>query len=468
MKEKPNLFIVLITIIAGFGGFLLGFDSTIMADAHDQIVKELNLSNWQWSQVISISLFGSIFGIPISGFFADRISRRLLLQLIALGFIVSIIGCALSSSFSTLLVGRFFSGICVGVAAYATPLFIAEMAIPERRGALLLINGLTLTFGQAMAYLVGYMVHDYSLHSWRFLLLLASIPGGVLLLGMYLVPHAPGWVVKKKGIDSARVVLKRIRPRHYDIEAEIKNLNHSLFQQKVDASSLLKKPILYVVLLGTALGVAQQCSGINSIMYYGPMLFAQIGFFPIKNAILATFCLGFINFLFTIVTLVCVDKLGRRFLLLNGTLLASISLFIITALLNGSSANKFSVLFFFSLYVAGYCVSVGSLFWVLISEIYPIQVRGLAMSIATVIQYLVNFIISLNFLSVYQTLHQYTFLLFGLFCCVAFLLIYFFVPETTGVPLSQIEERLMARYKIREIGHSLRKTSSSFIIHKFR
>lgn len=460
MNEKSNLFMILVAVIAGFGGFLLGFDSTMMADAHDQLVNVLGLSNWQWSQLISISLFGSIFGIPISGFFADRISRRLLLQLVALGFIISIISCALSSSFLVLLLGRFFSGICVGVAAYATPLFIAEMASPQRRGTLLLINGLTLTFGQAMAYLVGYMLHDYSAHSWRLLLLIASIPGGILLVGMSFVPHAPSWIVKKMGIEPARAVLKRIRPQNYDIEAELISLKQSMNHQAVNASSMFKRPILYVLLLGTALGVAQQCSGINSIMYYGPVLFESLGFTPVKNAILATFCIGFVNFLFTIITLICVDKLGRRALLLGGTLIASLSLLVITVLFNDSGEQKFTILLFFSLYVAGYCISVGSLFWVLISEIYPSQVRGLAMSIATVMQYLVNFIISLSFLSIYQELHQYTFLLFGFCCLCAFLLIYFFVPETTGVSLEKIEERLMSGYKIREIGCSLAKRKS--------
>ncbi len=327
------------------------------------------------------------------------------------------------------------------------------------------IRRLTITFGQAIAYLVGYMLHDYSAHSWRYLLMIASIPGVILLFGMYFVPHAPRWIIKKRGIEQARLILRRIRPWDHNVDEEVSDISHALKYQSVKAPSLLKKPILFVLLLGIALGVAQQCSGINAIMYYGPVIFEAAGFFPVKNAILATFCIGLVNFFFTIITLACVDKLGRRILLLSGTLIAALSLMTVTFLFNNFPDQKFSILLAFSLYVAGYCISVGSLFWVIISEIYPVQVRGLAMSIATVVQYLTNFIISLFFLGIYQELHQYTFSLFGLFCILAFILIYFFVPETTGVSLEKIEERLMDNYKIRDIGCNLsnKKTPSEII-----
>ncbi len=451
------MFIVLITLIAGFGGFLLGFDSTMMANIHDEVCQYLHLSNWQWSQIVGVSLFGGIFGIPLSGFFADRISRRLLLQIVALSYIISILSCASAFSFSSLLIGRFFSGVCMGIAAYATPLFIAEMAPPKHRGALFLINGLALTLGQAMAYFIGYLLHNDSIDSWPYLLMLASFPSVVLLIGMQFIPDAPSWIIKKKGYEPTRILLKKIRSRDHNIERELSILNKNLVQPKIPYSSLVKKPIFYVLLIGTVLGISQQLSGINCILYYGPMLFEAAGFVPVQNAILATFCIGAVNFIFTIITLLCVDRLGRRRLLLTGTFIAAGSLFIINGLFNNFINQKIIILLFFCFYVAGYCISVGSLFWVIISEIYPIQVRGLAMSIATVMQYLVNFIISLYFLSVYQEIHQLIFSLFGVACIIAFLLVYFFVPETTGLALEQIEERLMMGHKIREIGQPLSK-----------
>jgi len=456
MERKNVFFITFIALIAGFGGFLLGFDSSIMADIHDQVSNELSLSDWQWSQLVSMSLFGSLLGIPLSGFFADRVSSRFLLKAVAFSFILGTFFCSLASSFYSLWAGRLFIGICLGIASYVTPLFIAEIAPPFCRGTLLLINGLTITFGQAMAYLVGYALHDDALHSWRYLFIIGSIPGFILFIGMYFVPHPPRWVLKKWGLEQAYACLKKIRPAGYNIEAELKEISNHLIKKTVHARSLLKAPILYVVLIGMALGLAQQCSGINAIMYYGPVIFESAGFVPVKKAILATFAMGIINFLFTIITLLCVDKLGRRFLLLNGTLIASFSLVAANVFFNYPlPGQRFYILGAFALYIAGYCVSVGSLFWVVISEIYPVQIRGLAMSLATVIQYFANFLISLSFLKVYYTLNQSTFSLLGLFCLLAFFLIYFFVPETTGISLEKIEERLMAKHKIREIGHTL-------------
>ncbi len=192
-------------------------------------------------------------------------------------------------------------------------------------------------------------------------------------------------------------------------------------------------------------------------MYYGPVIFESAGFFPVKNAIFATFCMGIINFLFTLITLFCIDKLGRRFLLLNGTLIAAISLFTVSLLFNYTiPGHKYWILGAFAVYVIGYCISVGSLFWVLISEIYPLQVRGIAMSIATVMQWGANFVISLSFLTLYQSFGQIvTFALFGSFCLLAFIFIYYFVPETTGVSLEKIEEQLMSGKRVREIGQAI-------------
>ncbi|KTD09238.1 sugar-proton symporter [Legionella gratiana] len=457
MSKGANSFIFFVALIAGFGGFLFGFDSSVIADVKDQVMAQLSLSEWQWSQVVSISLFGCIFGIPVSGFFADKISRHCLLKTVAIGFIVGTILCVLTNYFIMLLIGRFIIGVCIGIASYIAPLFIAEIAPPKRRGTLVLINGLTITFGQAIAYLIGYFLHDYSIHSWRFLFAIGGIPALILFIGMYFVPHSPRWILKQYGVDEAVKTLKRIRPSEYNIQQEIEEIYSHIKKIQPSYNLLLKPPIVFVLAVGVILGVFQQLSGINSVMYYGPVIFESAGFYPISKAILATFCMGAVNFLFTVFTLFYVDKLGRRFLLLSGTLIASFSLFIVALLFNSAiPGQKFWILAFLSSYIMGYCISVGSLFWVLISEIFPLHVRGLAMSIATVVQWGANFLISISFLAIYQNLGQVlTFALFGSLCLCAFLFIYRFVPETTGVSLEKIEKNLMAGKKIRSIGKQL-------------
>lgn len=462
MNKGMNSFVLLVALIAGFGGFLFGFDSSVIADVKDQIMKQLLLSEWQWAQVVSISILGCVLGIPLSGLFADRLSRRFLLKSVALGFIIGTALCAFAHEFSTLLAGRFIIGVCIGIASYIVPLFIAEIAPPDHRGTLILINGLTITFGQAIAYLIGYLFHDYSAASWRYLFWAGSLPALVLFLGMYFVPHSPRWIMKHHGREETLKALKKIRPSNYNIQNELDEIHANLSETKANYRLLFKLPVLSVLLVGIFLGVFQQFSGINVVMYYGPVIFESAGFFPVKNAILATFCMGVINFLFTLVTLFYIDKLGRRFLLLSGTAIAAISLFIVSLLFHyPMPGQKFWILGAFSIYVIGYCISVGSLFWVLISEIYPLHVRGMAMSIATVMQWAANFIVSISFLSLYQSYGQVmTFSLFGLLCFLACIFIYYFIPETTGVSLEHIEANLRAGKNIRDIGRPVSKTQN--------
>ncbi|KTD75142.1 sugar porter family MFS transporter [Legionella waltersii] len=458
MTKGLNSFLFLISIIAGFGGFLFGYDSSVVADVEDQVIKQLSLSDWQWSQIVSISLLGCVFGIPISGFISDRLSRRFLLKVVALGFIFGTGLCALATNLTVLIAGRFIIGVCIGIASFIVPLFIAEIAPPENRGALVLLNGVAITFGQALAFLIGYYLHDYSSMSWRYLFWIGCIPAFIMFMGMFFVPHSPRWIMKKYGIDHTLKLLRKIRPINYDVYKEINEINSILKRPKEDYRSLFRRPVLGVLLVGSGIGIFQQASGISAFMYYGPVIFGSIGFSPVKNAILATFLLGLINFAFTVITLLYVDKLGRRFLLLSGTLLAAMSLFLVSFLFSGAIfVNKYMILLAFSVYIMGYCVSVGSLFWVLISEIYPLQVRGFAMSIATVMQWAANFIVSLYFIGIYQNMGQsFTFSLFGSSCLLACVFVYYFVPETTGVSLEVIESNLNAGLKIRTIGKPLK------------
>lgn len=452
-----NLFVLLVALIAGFSGFMFGFDSCIIADIKDQVTSQLQLSDWQWAQIVSASLFGCLIGIPVSGTFSNKLSSRFLLKLIAADFILGTLLCAVTGNMGTLLLGRFIIGIGVGVGSYVAPLYIAEIAPPNRRGTLVLVNNLTITFGQAIAYLVGYFLHDFSLVGWRYLFFLSCTPALFLFLGMLFAPHSPRWLIKKYGFSNALGTLRKIRPIHYDVLAELSEIQAQSEQSWSSYAILLKKPVVYVLLVGIGLGVFQQGSGINAIMYYGPVIFASAGFFPIKNAILATFLIGIINFAFTVFTLFFIDKLGRRFLLLCGTLIAAISLVLVGYIFGHPlPGQKFWILGLLCFYVLGYCISVGSLFWVLISEIYPLQVRGLAMSIATLVQCGTNFIVSISFLTVYHAIGQMqTFLLFGLLCFIAYFFVYYFIPETKGVSLEKIEDNLFAGNKIRDIGHPL-------------
>lgn len=460
MEEGINKLVIFIAVIAGFGGFLFGFDSSVVANIQDQVMQQLSLSTWQWSKVVSYSLLGAILGIPLSGLIADRLSRRSLLRIVALGFILGTTICAQSTNLTSLLCGRFLIGVCIGVASYIAPLFIAEIAPPHKRGALILINGLAITFGQAIAYLIGYFFHDISPSSWRFIVGLGILPALILFIGMFFVPHSPCWIVKRYGKEKTLHILKKIRSPSADIHSELNEILANIkYNSLINKNSLLKPAFLSVLFVGIALGIFQQFSGINAILYYGPVIFESAGFFPVRNAILATFLISFLNFIFTALTLFYVDKIGRRTLLLNGTLLAALSLFGVSLLFKLNLPYQgFGILIGLSFFVIGYCISVGSLFWVLISEIFPLQIRGMAMSIATVVQWGANFLVSISFLQIYQSYGQIqTFSFFAFICFLAFVFTYCFIPETTGIALETIERNLVAGKKIREIGQPLHK-----------
>ncbi|MFC7780433.1 sugar porter family MFS transporter [Legionella taurinensis] len=464
MNHGINRFVVLVAAIAGLSGFLFGFDSSVIADIHDQVSVQLSLSTWQWSQVVSVSLLGSICGIPLSGLVADRISRRSLLKAVALLFIAGTLICADAHTLTGLLAGRLLIGLCIGVASYAAPLYIAEMAPRNKRGALVLMNGLAITSGQAAAYLLGYFLHDVSSSSWRLLLAIGILPALVLFLGLFFVPHSPRWLLKHHGEEKAREALNRIRPHAIETSLELEEIKKQGCASQVNPLALLKRPLAGLLLLGVSLGIFQQFSGINAILFYGPMIFHDAGFMPVKNAILATFWLSLINFIFTGVTACLIDRHGRRSLLLGGSFLACISLLaasLFFALPNAPS--PFVLLLFMTLYVIGYCISLGSLFWVLIAEIYPSGVRGMAMSFATLMQWAANFAVSISFLQAYERVGESTvFLGFSIICLSAFVVTYYFVPETSGVSLEKIEENLTKGFNIRDIGQPLPYRNNPF------
>ncbi|OGT57572.1 MAG: sugar:proton symporter [Gammaproteobacteria bacterium RIFCSPHIGHO2_12_FULL_43_28] len=449
LARQSSSYVVLVASIAALGGFLFGFDSSVIANAKDQMSAQFALSDFQWAQIVSVSLLGSMVGIPLSGIVSDRVSRKTLLQLVAVGFILGSLLSALANDLPVLYAGRFLIGVCIGIASYVSPLFIAEIAPRKTRGSLILLNGIAITFGQAVSFLIGYWLHDVSLSSWRLLLFTGTIPAAFLLVGMCLVPHSPRFLMMRYGSEKAREVLNKIRGNQREVQTELTEIEQIASHGYGSIQSLLKPPFCYVLLLGLSLGIFQQFSGINAIMYYGPVIFEAAGFHPIKSAILATSWLGFLNFIFTIVTLLFADKVGRRFCMLSGSVVAAFSMFAISLAVN----EKWLIVVLLSTFIIGYCVSVGSLFWVVIAEIYPLKIRGLAMSIATVLQWAANFVVSISFLSLFHAFGELKlFWLFGFICLLAAITTYYFLPETARASLESIEENLLAGKKLRELG----------------
>ncbi|WP_162902296.1 sugar porter family MFS transporter [Facilibium subflavum] len=437
-------FVYFVAVIAGMGGLLFGFDTGIIADGQWQITHQFGLSSWQWSSVVSSTVLGAFLGALFCGRITDLIGRRKTLIMVSYLFIVGTLIAALSQGWYSLLIGRFILGACIGIASFTSPLFISEVSPLDIRGKLVLFNSVAITGGEAISFLVGYLLHDISASSWRLMFLIGVIPPVLLLIGLKYMPPSPRWVATKFGLDHARKILTKIRGNDTAmINAELDEIKDTLkVKRQVKLRTLFQKPIRKVMLIGLALGVLQQVAGINIIMYYGPFVFNEAGFSQ-NISLFATFIMGLINTVFTIVALFTVDKIGRRSLLIFGALIAGLSLVALAWHQFNPHLSPWIAFFSVLIYMMAFAVSLGCIFWLMISELYPTRIRGTAMSFATAIQWLANFVVSLCFLPLFNALGGgYTMLIFAGFCFCAVIFGLLYLPETKGVSLEQIEANL--------------------------
>ncbi|APC96777.1 sugar porter family MFS transporter [Francisella frigiditurris] len=453
-NRSTTLYVAMIVAIAAIGGLLFGFDTSIIAGATPFIQNEFTASNWQIEIVVSFCVLGAFFGALLSGYFTDRFGRKRVMIATSLLFIVGTLVATFAPNIACLVVGRFMLGSAIGIASYAVPLFIAEVAPASKRGSLVLWNGAFLTGGQVIAFVVNYLLTSSG--DWRLMIATGLVPAILLFIGMCFMPYSPKWLVSKGRKEEAKETLTKLRDCNSVVKLELKAIQENLAKpSKVGFLQIFDKKVRPVLYIGLALGIFQQFFGINTVMYYGPHIMESIGFNGNETRMLMTLVLGIVNFIATIITIMFIDKLGRRRFLLIGSAMAAISLFSMIYLLKNSSSTlvAYSALTCLLIYVVGYCISVGSLFWLIISEIFPLNVRGTAMSFVASIQWLANFIVAATFLTILTSLGV-TFT-FGLYACVAtlaFIVTYFFIPETKGVSLEVIEANLNRQIPTRYLG----------------
>lgn len=453
ISNQYHLHIYWITAIGALGGLLFGYDTGVISGALTFITQEFHINTLTQEMIVSSVVLGALFGSIFSGCLADKFGRRSMLMLAAVAFIISTLLATLANQVYELILGRFVIGFAIGVCSYTAPLFISEMAPAQFRGFLVLVNAITITGGEALAFLMDYWLAPT--HSWRWMFGLGLIPACALLLGMISLPETPRWLVSKGKIQLAQETLERIRPKEA-ISAELHAIEQSFSLKSARWQQLFSKKIRPVLWIGILLGIFQQFFGINTVMYYGPTIFQSLGFNSISTQMLATLGMGLVNMLLSAICMVLVDKLGRRNLLLIGSAIAGISLVIVGACMQAlhvSPILQWLALVFMVTYIAGYCISVGSLFWLIIAEIFPLSVRGLGMSLATAIQWGANFIVSMTFLHMVNGLGAaHTFWLFASICFLCIGYCYLYVPETKGVPLESIEQNLEAEKPSRQLG----------------
>ncbi|OGT44591.1 MAG: hypothetical protein A3E82_01650 [Gammaproteobacteria bacterium RIFCSPHIGHO2_12_FULL_38_11] len=439
-------YFLLSVIVAASAGFLFGFDTGNIAGALIFITHTFHTSTFQNESIVSITILGAFLSAIASGKAVDYYGRRTLLMFAAFVYMAGALLGAFSESVSELLWARFILGLAIGISAYTAPLYISEISPARFRGFFVLLNGLAITGGEAIAYLLDYHLSFHQ--DWRNMFFLGVIPAITLAVGTYFTPCSPRWLVMTGKINAAKKVLARF----YNVF----NAAHELQKiQAIDPSggafSTLINNSTYrkLLIIGITLGIFQQFFGINAVMYYGPFIFQKAGFHSASSDILLTFYMGLINMLMTIVTGLTVDRFGRRTLLMIGSTLAALSLIILSSLFHVGIHHAWQgtvILVAMITYIVGYCISVGSLFWLIISEIFPLSVRGQAMSIATAIQWLANFVVSLSFLSLLNTVGaSITFGMYAVICCISIIFTYCWIPETKQRSLEEIEKENISR-----------------------
>ncbi len=430
--------------ITALGGLLFGYDTGVISGALLFIHNDFHgLSSFQEELLTSILLIGAVVGALFAGKVADKIGRRPTVLATAAIFVVGVLLAAFSPSYGVLLVARVVIGLAVGSASMVVPLYIGETAPPRIRGALVSFNQLAITSGILMSYLVDYGLA--SSQNWRLMFGLAAIPAILMFIGMYFQHESPHWLVVQGREDEARRVLQRVRDEG-DIDAEIAEVQ-TLSQSHSSARELLNPKVRHALTIGIALAVFQQITGINTIIYYAPTLLSNAGFGS-SAALLANVVNGVVNVGMTVVAIWLLDRTGRRPLLLTGTagMAVGMAMLALTFLIGGSQltgAAAYVAIAGLLVYTGSFAVGLGPVFWLLISEIYPVKIRGQAMSVATIANWGANFVVTVSFLSLLAAIgDDGTFFLFGGLTLLALFYFYREVPETKNRSLPEIERDL--------------------------
>lgn len=442
-QGKGARFVYLAAAFAALGGLLFGYDTGVISGALIFIKKEFALSIFEQELIVSIVLAGAIVGAFSGGRLSDRFGRRATLLATSVVFILGAIFCAAATSIAALVIGRIIVGLGIGLACTTVPIYISEVAPPEARGWQVSLFQLAITIGILGAYLVDFAYAKSE--AWRWMLGLAVIPGIILGVGMLFLPESPRWLAKYLHPEAARAVLVRIRGTN-NVDSEFQDIIGSLEQAEEHGrwADLLSPTVRPALVVGIGLAIFQQITGINTVIYYAPTIILAAGIPSAAGAILATAVIGLVNVIMTIVAMWLIDRVGRRPLLLVGIAGMAVCLGILGAAFRmqaETSTVAWVAVITLMAYVAFFAISLGPIFWLLIAEIYPLQIRGLAEGTAAGSNWIFNLVVSITFLSLVQAVGpSWTFWLYGVLSIAAFVFSYYMVPETKGRTLEEIEQ----------------------------
>ncbi|HEX4058095.1 MAG TPA: sugar porter family MFS transporter [Galbitalea sp.] len=448
VRQSTNGLLIRAAIIAAIGGLLFGYDTGVISGALLFLKGDLHADATDQEWIVSVLLLGAIVGAFFSAYSADLFSRKWTKVISGSIYVIGALGCAFSESVPMLIAFRFVLGLSVGTASFVSPLYISEVAPPRVRGGLVSFNQLAITSGILISYLVDFAFQDVP-GTWRWMLGIAAIPGAALAIGMLTVPHTPRWLVQQNRDKEATGVLERLRDgdAHADVKKELADIRTANDKEKASKFRDLVKPAIRPLLfLGLGLAILQQFVGVNTVIYYAPTILKATGLTN-SGSVAQTVFVGVTNVVFTIVAVMLLDRVGRRALLLIGTIGLTLALailgiyFSVPAIQHGAS---YLALVGLLLYIASFAIGLGPVFWLMISEIFPTGVRSKAMAVSSMANWAANFLVAGSFLTLIGWVsREGTFFIYTGIGVIAFLFFMWRVPETKGRTLEAVQAELV-------------------------
>jgi sugar porter (SP) family MFS transporter len=435
MKNYNNVYIIRISFISALGGYLFGFDFAVISGALPFLQQQFGLdAYWEGFATGSLAL-GAIIGCLIAGNIADKFGRKKSLLVAAALFFISSLCMAFSVNKGVFISSRFLAGIGVGMASMLSPMYIAEIAPAALRGRMVAINQLTIVIGILITNIINYGLRNMGDDAWRWMFGLGIIPSGLFFIGALTLPESPRWLVNVSRKDEALKILRKIGNDVF-AETTLSSIqSSSKSETKQGYSAVFKRGVLPAVLIGIGLAVFQQLCGINVVFNYTPRIFESIGVSQ-DNQLLQTVFIGIVNLVFTILAMLLVDKLGRKPLMLIGS---SSLFFLYLIVVQMLGAGSTTVSWFLLSAIGVYAMSLAPVTWVLISEIFPNKIRGVAISVAVLSLWAAYFILVFTFPILFDKLGDKTFYIYSAVCLIGFVFIYYKVKETKGRTLEELE-----------------------------
>jgi sugar porter (SP) family MFS transporter len=439
-EARSPIYVIFLAVVAAISGFLFGFDTAVINGVLLFLRRQFSLNNIETEVAASAMLLGCLLGAAGASLIGDRIGRRKSLLISAVLFAASTIAAALAGSVLVFSIGRLIGGLAIGLASVLTPVYIAEVAPARNRGRLVSLNQLAIVVGILIAYVVSWGLANLGETSWRWMLGVAAIPAVAFFFGLLFIPESPRWLISNRRRDDGKRVLSRIYGPE-QAEQQVLLVEEAAAGEQGTWAEVFAPAMRRPLLVAVGLAILCQITGINTVLYYGSIIISEhVKGETASTALMANVIIGLTNLICTLIAIRCLDRWGRRTMLLTGSAGMTISLVLFAILYGISGVSPLVVLACILCYTGFFAFALGPIPWVVISEIFPNKIRGRAASLATSTLWTSTLIVTFTFLTMVHALGVTgTFGIYAVLCVVTFVFIWTMVPETKGKTLEQIQ-----------------------------